>query len=397
MLDFTSALYLGFRHPSRSLRPWSQLSSGKPAALGVPAEAATVARGLQELQGCERVTLLPSTLHLFFDLFEMLRNRGVRIYIDAGAYPTARWGAERAAARGVSLRKLPHFDPIAARRVIAEDEDARLRPVIVADGFCPACGRPVPLRQYLRCVEPYDGYVVLDDTQAIGIWGQAPTYHDPFGTGGGGSLRLHAVRSPKIIIGSSLAKGFGVPLAALSGSARFIDCFEVRSETRMHASPPSITALRAAEHALELNRQCGDAIRRRLARLVARFRVNLHRLGLHSIGGPFPVQMLALDKATNPLRLQRSLLVAGVRTLVVRDHDEPKGRLGFVLNASHKCADIDYATTALTGAGGLSMARPRRRLLIDGTKDDRAPAKSPLEIQTFRKRAVIRDASSVCL
>ena len=150
MLDFTSALYLGFRHPSRSLRPWSQLSSGKPAALGAPAEAATVARALQELQGCERVTLLPSTLHLFFDLFEMLRNRGVRLYIDAGTYPTVGWGAERAAARGVSLRKLPHFDPIAARRVIAEDEDARLRPVIVADGFCPACGRPVPLRQYRR-------------------------------------------------------------------------------------------------------------------------------------------------------------------------------------------------------------------------------------------------------
>jgi 8-amino-7-oxononanoate synthase len=357
MPDFTSALYLGLRHPWQSLRPWSQFTRGKPAALGVPPAAAGIAGLLQELQGCERVTLLPSTLHLFFDLFEVLRQEGVRLYIDASIYPIVRWGAERAAARGVSLRELCHYDPIAARRVIAADNDAgvRLRPVIVADGFCTACGRPAPLRQYLRCVEPYDGYVVLDDTQAIGIWGQVPSRRDPFGRGGGGSLRFHAVRSPKVIIGCSLAKGFGVPLAALSGSARFIRRFQVQSETRIHSSPPSMGALRAAEHALELNRQSGDAIRRRLAGLVDRFRANLRWGGLKSFGGLFPVQMLASTRGRDPIQLQRSLLLAGVRTLVVRDHAEPRGRLAFVLNASHKSADIDHATAAL-----MALARARQ-------------------------------------
>ena len=106
MLDFTSALYLGIRHPSRSLRPWSQLTTGKPAALESPPSSQAVARALAELQGCERVTLLPSTLHLFFDLFEVLRREGIRLYVDAGAYPMARWGAERAASRGVLLRQI---------------------------------------------------------------------------------------------------------------------------------------------------------------------------------------------------------------------------------------------------------------------------------------------------
>src|SRR4051794_38812400 len=135
MLNFTSALYLGLCHPSRSLRPWSQFTSGKPAALTAPPEAAAIAQLLAELQGCERVTLLPSTLHLFFDLFEVLRYQGVRLYIDAGSYPIVQWGAERAAARGVLLRQIPHHDPIAARRIIAADEDTGSRPVIVADGF----------------------------------------------------------------------------------------------------------------------------------------------------------------------------------------------------------------------------------------------------------------------
>ena len=36
VLDFTSALYLGLRHPSSSLRPWSGLTTGKPAVLEPP-------------------------------------------------------------------------------------------------------------------------------------------------------------------------------------------------------------------------------------------------------------------------------------------------------------------------------------------------------------------------
>lgn len=60
MLDFTSALYLGLRHPSGSLWPWSQFTTGRPAALAIPASQERVAEALAELQGCERATLGPS-------------------------------------------------------------------------------------------------------------------------------------------------------------------------------------------------------------------------------------------------------------------------------------------------------------------------------------------------
>jgi 8-amino-7-oxononanoate synthase len=250
MLDFTSALYLGIRHPSQLLRPWSQLTTGKPAALGSPPSSHAVASALAELQGCERATLLPSTLHLFFDLFEVLRREGMRLYIDAGAYPMARWGAEWAASRGALLRQFPHYDPVSAQQMIEQDSASGLRPVILADGFCPDCGRTAPLPEYLRSVIRDRGYVVLDDTQALGIWGQAPSELNPYGSGGGGSLRLHNICSHNVIIGSSLAKGFGVPLAMLGGGAKLISQFLRRSETRVHASPPSIAVLHAADHAL---------------------------------------------------------------------------------------------------------------------------------------------------
>ena len=42
--------------------------------------------------------LLPSTLHLFWDLFAVLGPGNAVILRDCGAYPIARWGTDRARA-----------------------------------------------------------------------------------------------------------------------------------------------------------------------------------------------------------------------------------------------------------------------------------------------------------
>lgn len=93
MHDFTSALYLGLHHPSASLRPWGQLTTGKPAAFEAPVSEQRLARWLAGLVGCEQAVFGPSTLHLFWDLFGVLAKQEVSVYLDAGAYPIAHWGA----------------------------------------------------------------------------------------------------------------------------------------------------------------------------------------------------------------------------------------------------------------------------------------------------------------
>ena len=323
-----------------------------------PPSSHAVASALAELQGCERATLLPSTLHLFFDLFEVLRREGVRLYVDAGAYPMARWGAERAASRGALLRQFRHYDPVSAQHMLEQDSASGLRPVILADGFCPDCGRAAPLPEYLRCVTWDRGYVVLDDTQALGIWGEAPTELNPYGSGGGGSLRLHNIYSPGVIVGSSLAKGFGVPLAVLGGGAKLISQFIQRSETRVHASPPSSAVLHAAGHALMVNAARGDAIRRHLAELVTCFREQNRRVGLSGPHGIFPVQAVLSDPHRDPSRLQRILRTAGLRTLVVRERSVPVEKLLFVFNALHRMEDIDQATNILAALDGRCARQP---------------------------------------
>jgi 8-amino-7-oxononanoate synthase len=344
LLDFTSALYLGLRHPSPSLRPWSGLTTGKPAALESPPGGAIIAGKFAALTGCERATPVASTLHLFWDLFGLLARDQVRIYMDQGTYAIARWGVERAAARGVPVRRFPHHDPATLQNLIEQDRHAGQRPVVVSDGFCPACGGAAPATEYLRCIEAHGGHLVLDDTQALGLLGKQGGA--PYGQGGGGSLRWQGIRSPAVIVGSSLAKGFGVPMAMLAGSASLIRRFEARSETRVHCSPPSLASLHAAEHALAINRTDGDRLRQTLAQLVRRFRAGLRAIGLAADGGLFPVQILRPAGVAADVLYER-LLRLGIRTVVIRRCRQIGAQVAFLITALHRSSDIDRAVEAI--------------------------------------------------
>jgi 8-amino-7-oxononanoate synthase len=359
VLDFTSALYLGLRHPSSSLSPWSRLTTGKPAVLAPPQRGASLARELAALQGFECASLAPSTLHLFWDLFGVLAREPVRIYMDAGTYAIGRWGVERAASRGVPVRAFAHHDAIALERMIAQDHDSTRRPIVVADGFCPACGQPLPIADYLHCLAPHKGRLVIDDTQAIGVLGTGASLATPYGRGGGGSLRWQGVDPRDVIVGSSLAKGFGVPMAVLAGDKSIVRRFEEFGETRVHSSPPSTAVLRAAEHALAVTRRDGERLRRHVAALVRRFRARLRALGLTLEGGMFPVQSMRPIGMT-PETLHLRLLALGVRTVVIRCCRGAGRQLAFLITALHRTSDIDRAADAIARAFTPEAIRPAR-------------------------------------
>ncbi len=348
MLSFTSALFLGMRHASRSLRAWGQLTTGFPSALGTPSSAVRVAQTVAKLQGCDRGILAPSTLHLFWDLFGIISGDGVTIYMDAGAYPIARWGAERAAGRGVIVRNFPHHDPEALGRLLRRDAHRRTRPLVVTDGWCPRCGKPAPIADYLVHTRRFGGQLLMDDTQALGILGGAPGPDAPYGAGGGGLLRWFDVDGRDVLAISSLAKGFGVPVAVLAGNSATVKRLAARSATRIHCSPPSAAVVHAAERALILNRQRGNALRRRLAELVQRFRSRLARNGFSARGGIFPVQTLMSLGGADARTLHERLLGLGVRTVLHPGRNGHKPGLSFLITTRHTPPEIDYAVDALT-------------------------------------------------
>ncbi len=351
MLDFTSALYLGLRHPSAALGAWEAITQGRPAALREPAGAGGVAQDLARLQGCEDAILLPSTLHLFRDLFRMLAAERVLILCDAAMYPIARWGVESAAAMGVPVQGFPHQDAAALSRLVRGATRAQLRPVVVTDGYCPGCGRVAPLPAYVELARRCGGYVVVDDTQALGVLGAAPGPSNPYGHAGGGSLRWHGLCGPQIVVGSSLAKGFGAPLAVLAGGRELVERFRAASDTRVHCSPPSVAVIHAARHALAVNRGDGGARRAHLANAVARlWRWIAAAGGVRRALLPFPVLSCPFRGGGGAVALHRRLLQAGVRALLTRACDGTAACLGFVVTALHDLRQIDFAGRALVRA-----------------------------------------------
>jgi 8-amino-7-oxononanoate synthase len=349
VLDFTSALYLGMDHPSDSLRRWSRFTTGVPAALNEPPDAKDVAQQVATLQGCERGLLGSSTFHLFWDLFGMLSRMRVAVYVDKGTYPIARWGTERAAGRGVLVREFAHHEPATLQNNLVQDASDRLIPVVLTDSFCPACGQAAPLRAYLQIVRSYGGRLVVDDTQALGIFGFLPKAEAPYGHGGGGMLRHLQLVGPDLLVISSLAKAFGTPVAVLSGSKKALDEFEANSETRMHCSPPSVPVIRAAQMALVVNREHGDCLRRRLSSLVAHFRGRALDAGFRCTGGLFPVQALRAGSKDRVLASHNQLMRHGIRSVLQYDHGSSALRISFVITAKHTHQMIDRAIDALAG------------------------------------------------
>jgi 8-amino-7-oxononanoate synthase len=342
MLDFTSSLYLGLRHECRSLEPWAALTLGRPAALQEPGEAVAAAQALASLAGCAAGTLLPSTFHLFWDLLGVLSREPIEIYMDAATYPIARWSAEHWAGKGVPLWPFPRHDATQLGRLLGR---RRARPLVLCDGVCVGSHSQPPLAAYAALAHRHGGWLVVDDTQGLGVFGHSPSPTAPYGLAGGGSLQRHAIGGDHVVIGASLSKGFGVPIALLAGSRAVLSRFERESASREHMSPPSMAAIHAARHALAVNRHDGDRLRLRLWRAVRRLRVSLAALGVGIQSDAFPVQTLA-PSGTDVRRLHHELLRHGVRTVL---HDARRGRaqLSFIVTAGHSAAHIDRAVAQL--------------------------------------------------
>ena len=173
--------------------------------------------------------------------------------------------------------------------------------------------------------------------------------------------RWSSISDSHLLVVSSLAKGFGAPLAALSGSEALVRRFEELSDTRVHCSPPSLAAIHAMEHALAVNRTCGDALRLRLSRLVRRFRERLSELGFSATGGLFPVQTLAPVRGlVAPALSMRDSSARESRLCFTVRHGRSAARISFLLNARHTLEEIEQAIDVLADA---AMSTPLKKHL----------------------------------
>ncbi|WP_394839566.1 aminotransferase class I/II-fold pyridoxal phosphate-dependent enzyme [Pendulispora rubella] len=339
-IDFASARYLGFRHASTELEPWRELTTGVPAVLREPPGAGAVTRSIAQLAGAEHAAVFPSTLHLFWDLFQHAGGPSDLVAYDDGIYPIMQWGIEMAGVRrGVSHRRFAHHDPGALARLLRDHQCAG-RLWIAVDGFCPGCGRAAPLGAYAEIARAHGGALVVEDTQAFGLLGER----------GGGSLMAQGVRGADTVMVASLAKAFGAPLCVVAGARERILRLQRESETRVHASPPSAASLAAAKAACVTNAREGDRLRQRLARRVAHFRACAAGLGIaaSSAQSAFPVQRCWLDDRQRARGVYEELARRGVRTVPQQSRCGPRTSITFLVRADHSFENIEDALTTFT-------------------------------------------------
>jgi 8-amino-7-oxononanoate synthase len=303
-----------------------------------------VAKELSVLLGCEAAVVTRSSLHAFWDFFGSLSGAESMVYFDSDVYASARWGIERAAARGVPVRSFRHLSAESFLASVAATPRG-VRPIVVTDGFCPACGMPAPLGVYQRAALERGGTVVVDDTQALGVLGGGPSRSAPYGRGGSGTIRHLGLRASGFVVVASLAKGFGAPLCVVASDARRITAHARKSETTVHSSPPSAADLRAARGALEVNRASGDRLRARLCDRVAALRSELGADGCASRGA-FPIQSVRAG-AERPRDLHARLLRAGVRAVLHAPHSGGPPRVSLIVTAAHERGDVRRAARSI--------------------------------------------------
>lgn len=333
VLHFDRAHYLDLNpYPLAVTQP---VATGMPAVLFEPKQERALAEKIAALQGQAAAVVGMSTLHLFWDWFELVRQTPVQVFMAADTYPSIQLLARRAfrppclhifrdqAELAAQLAQVPVHSPV----------------MIVADSWSLRSNQPFAVNACLTLLAGRRGLLVLDDTQTCGLLGCNASRQLPLGVGGGGILPWAGAATDRVVLITSLAKAFGTPVAVLSGNAGVVACFREQSRTRLYCSPPSPWVVEHALHALQQHAHVGEWRRRLLVGHIRYFQAQLQGLGIRVEGGMFPMQKLVFPYGWQCVAVCRYLRRRQLETVVTRS-DGGACALTVILRAGHRREDL---------------------------------------------------------
>jgi len=354
-IDFTSSLYLGFRHGAGELPPWRQLTIGTPSAVNRWPIADQLEVEISGLCGTERALIGRSTLHLFWDLIGAFDPKEWEFIADEHSYPLAQWAMSRLCRQNERPRLFRHLDVDDIARRCAEITRRRKRPAIVTDSFCSVCGQTPDLARYSELAENSGGYVLIDDTQTLGLMGKGRQKKYPWGFGGGGCIRFHGLEHRRVVAISSMAKAFGAALGFAAGPAEIISQMKSLGDTRWHCSQPTIVDMEAARNALCRNSTEGNSLRHRLKLLIDHFAKTARAKFIPILESPHPAQAVLLPSPAHAERCRHYLSRKGIDVVRGRGH-LGETRLLFLLTVTHSFNAVSKALAEF--AESMSLSEP---------------------------------------
>lgn len=244
-------------------------------------------------------------------LVQALKDRIGAIFIDETAHFSIR-DAVYSALKPVYMFK--HRDPDDLAGVLKKNLKAGDVPLVMSDGVFPTFGLIAPVPEYLKALEPYGGYLSLDDSHAVGV----------LGPNGRGTYEHFGVKSDRAFFAGTMSKAFGGHGGFIPAPQAFIDHIKATCGAYPGATPSPTPAMAASIKGLEIVQREPER-RERLRRNVARAKAGLRRLGFEMNDNPVPIVTWALRSGPDMKRVQAELFARGVVVALSKYVGAPAG------------------------------------------------------------------------
>jgi glycine C-acetyltransferase len=217
------------------------------------------------------------------------------------------------------------------------------RRLIWTDGIFSMEGSIAKLPEILQVARDHDAIVIVDDSHATGVLGEA----------GRGTAEHFGVLGEVDVITSTLGKALGGAAGGfVAGSDALCDYLTQRSRPQLfsNALPPTVAA--SALAAVEFIEANPDRVRA-LRENARYFRECVVEAGFTPLPGETPIVPIIIGETADAIRMSAMLLDEGVFVTGFGFPVVPQGqaRVRCQISASHTRDDLDLAVRALVNAG----------------------------------------------
>jgi 8-amino-7-oxononanoate synthase len=273
--------------------------------------------------GSERALFFGSGYAANQALFSTLPQTGDLVVYDALSHASTREGLKAGRAEARPFR---HNDPDAADAAIGDWRAAggRGTPWIAAESVYSMEGDKAPTSALLAVAERRDGFIVMDEAHATGVWGE-----------GGRGLAAASHRLDRMIAVHTCGKALGVSGALVTGADVLIDFLVNRARPFVFGTAPSPLTAALVRAALQIVDREPER-RQRVRALVERAGTRLLQLGVEPTGTQIVPILIGADEAASAAA--RRLQTAGFDCRAIRPPTVREGtarlRISLTLNAS---------------------------------------------------------------
>ena len=224
-----------------------------------------------------------------------------------------------------------HRDPEDLSKKLKETLKPGQVPLLMTDGIFPTMGVIAPVPDYLKIIEPYNGFICLDDSHSVGV----------LGPNGRGTYEHFGLKSDRLYYAGTMSKAFGGHGGFIPGTKKYIQYIKDHCGAFAGATPSPTAAMAASAKGLEIVKNHPE-MRDRLRKNVAMVKSGMKKLGFEMNDNPVPIVTWTMKSGDDMKKIQLELMSRGVAVAYTKYVGAPpSGALRASIFSEHKPEHIN--------------------------------------------------------